>query len=325
MHNLDKFLFSDNKKVFLGDKVANSHSDTEISILSRWRQESSSFHIKTIDKFKFEFENKHQFEIQRAKLISTNDERFESDFKRIQENISLGKIQKGVAYNSFKLDLKFIPERSKLYNATSSPSHYVYGAWSDESGFLGVSPELLYTQKGNLAHTYAIAGTDKDATFKRDSIKPEHEFVVQGITESLENLGLNYKINSKDSIKFHDYSHKLTEIEIDNHLLMDSNRFLEIHPSPAISGYPQKSFKSIKSELDFENIPESKYYAGLYKINSKSIDKTIVMIRNVFWDKDILEIHAGCGVVGNSEYSKELEESHLKIKSVLDIIGIELI
>ncbi len=323
IHNLDKFLFSDNKKVFLGDKVGNDQSDAEISILSRWRQEQSSYHIKTIDKE--QSANNHHFETQYGKLVSNNDERFKTDFKSIQRNIQIGKIQKGVAYNSFKIEINFIPELSKLYNASTCPAHYAYGAWSDESGFIGISPELLYTQQDNLAHTYAIAGTDKAATFKRESIGPEHQLVVKGITESLDNLGFDYKINSKDEIQFHDYSHKLTEIEIDNHLLLDSKKFLEIHPSPAISGYPQSSFKQIKNQLDFENVSESKYYAGLYKIKSNKIDKTIVMIRNVFWDKNILEIHAGCGVVASSEYEKELEESHLKIKSVLDIIGIELI
>ncbi len=323
MHNLDKFLFCNKKKIFLGEKVSNKDSDTEISILSRWKQEQSVYQVKTESN---QIRNQNNLlPPQKGEALAYNDDRFREDFIKIKQKIENNEIKKGVIYNSLKLKMDFNPELTNLYNSQQCDSHYAYGAWNNKSGFLGISPELLYLMKGSKGITYAIAGTDKEARFTQESIASEHHLVVRGITESFDEMGVNYSVGQKSDLSFHNYSHKLTPIEFEKPLSQRSDEILNMHPTPAISGYPKKSFEKIKDELAFENICSSKYYAGLYKVKSEKVHKTIVMIRNVFWENGIVEIHAGCGIVKNSILEKELEESHMKIRSVLEVVGIELI
>ena len=93
-----------------------------------------------------------------------SNEMYLSQFESLKIEIKENKLKKGVPY-SFLKGNSHLTKMNKVYLLKSileskrQNYSYIYGFWEQDKGFIGTSPELLFTQSGKDIHTIALAGT----------------------------------------------------------------------------------------------------------------------------------------------------------------------
>ena len=203
--------------------------------------------------------------------------------------------------------------------------------FNDQASFLGCTPELLcHLEKKQRTYTIsseALAGTitrgineleDREKEHQlRNSQKDrlEHQIVVDGILEVLESYCCNIQYESQPSIKKQQHvQHLQTRIQADilhcTHSDIEDLIF-EIHPTPAVCGYPKTSAMDVIMEIeDFDR----GFYAGAIGIISHSEITLCVGIRSALYHKNQYWLWGGAGLVQNSEANKEYQEMNNKIQ-----------
>lgn len=208
---------------------------------------------------------------------------------------------------------------------------HLYGFWQNGEGLLGGTPELLFTYDFLTSpfqlKTCALAGTQgqkiSSIDFKKKNKEMmEHQFVIDGIRETLNDLG-KVNINHTEVLHFPRLTHLLTPIEID---LFQEESFENIvqtlHPTPALGAYPKKEGAAWLKAYQ-ELVPRERFGApvGLLLPFQKRA-KCVVGIRNVQWSKDGMAIGAGCGVIKESDAESEWNEINLKMNSIKELLGL---
>ena len=196
--------------------------------------------------------------------------------------------------------------------------------------FIGASPErLVQVEKGGIA-TDALAGSAprgssaaEDARFgntllRSDKDRREQKVVLDSMIRRLAALGVEASTSERPKLKrLSNVQHLYSEISgkvPDGLRLLD---FVEnLHPSPAVGGSPR--------EAACERIPHlERFDRGLYAgpigwINSKAEGEFFVAIRSALIDGDRARLYAGVGIVEGSVPEKELQETDLKFRALLE-------
>lgn len=326
MNNLDQFegcLVNVHDKYYLGTQNINGN----LSLSSFSRQAEANFikNFKITEVPNSSFSREKLPEILNKNLYS---DRFCSDFERAKYLIEKTSLEKIVVFNTLKLEFKdnlkvnnFLIKNSNVI----SDNHY-YAYWKDNSGTIGLSPELVFNREEKAYFTYAIAGTNKEllSLEQTDSkLLEEHNLVIDDISNKLKGLNLHFEVQKTNWKRFKSYYHLVTPIKILESSLGD-DFIKDFVPTAALGGYPINDFKKHREDLEFEKKLSFLNYGGVFHFNSSNFQKSIVIIRSIEWENNIAYIHAGCGVVSKSVLSEELAESLMKIDSVLEVFCNEL-
>lgn len=196
------------------------------------------------------------------------------------------------------------------------PFSYIYLFSSAATGtWVGVTPEILLTARGNSCSTMSLAGTRK-----WDSDEPWHEkeFEEQAIVTNY--IYGELKIAGAQEMEIHrvrDYPagpvrHLLTEFEF--YLYKKDRAYLlrNLHPTPAVSGFP------VLDALDFiaENeVHDRGYYAGFSGITGT--DLTLwVNLRCMQITRHGAFIYTGGGITEDSNPESEWIETENKAQTL---------
>lgn len=262
-------------------------------------------------------------------------ERFHEAFVNLKELLSKGELEKAVPYTFSKTPTQM--NAARLRNSLISGltllnprSGYIYGYWEGDSGILGVTPELLFhhtAQEPQRVKTMALAGTchpdDSPESFlKNEKERYEHQLVVQGIYQTLKELG-DIEIGDLQILKLPRLSHLLTPIEIHLHHSFQFDTLVRsLHPTPALGAVPRLKGRQWLEEFQ-QHTPRHYYGAPIgFRHPSAGLSSCYVGIRNVQWDSKGMRIGAGCGVIRDSTYEKEWKEIHLKINSIRGMLDL---
>ncbi|NGP86857.1 isochorismate synthase [Fodinibius halophilus] len=200
------------------------------------------------------------------------------------------------------------------------------------STFLGSSPERLGSFRSRLFLTEALAGsihrgqTESEDTqlgqhlAKSKKDQSEHNFVIKDIEERLIPFAIDFYRSPKPEIK------KLTNVQhlytpIRAHLEEEAevlNVIGQLHPTPAVGGYPWKDAAPYLDEL--ENFNRGWYASPIGWINSKGMGEFAVGIRSGLLTQKEAHFFAGCGIVADSNPAHEWEETNLKLKPMLSAL-----
>ncbi len=255
---------------------------------------------------------------------------FESKFEEIKEKILKEELIKAVPYLFETTKDKMNEEqlRSSLFHALNYTKQYpafIYGLFDDGTGFLGATPETLFTKENEQdpLKTMACAGT-YSSEIKNvvidNTLHLEHEVVVKGIVDALSPFG-QLKIKPFQSLKFAKLTHLVTPIEIN---LAEPLRFTRLvhalHPTPALGAYPKDE------GMFFLEQYQSKVSRGRFGAPAGFCHnfeaKCYVAIRNIQWDEKGMKMGAGCGIVKGSLLDKELLEIQLKLNAIKELLNI---
>lgn len=200
---------------------------------------------------------------------------------------------------------------------------------------IGVSPELLIRKQGAMITTNPLAGSiargktpqqdEANAQMLLHSAKDqfEHSLVVKSIAEVLEPYCKQLVIPDKPSlIATTNLWHLSTFIqaELHNPTLDVLEVALQLHPTPAVGGYPKQLVTHYINELETFN---RDLYAGLVGwSNAQGDGEWAVTIRCAECKANKLRLFAGAGIVEDSIAESELIETAVKFNTLLIALGI---
>lgn len=252
---------------------------------------------------------------------------FRESFEKIKEAMQSGKVTKAVpiCYQNGHLlgPESRINQYKKLtfLNALfeSQDNLIPYGQWSENKGFLGITPELFFNINNYQLSTMALAGTSAKETLQQDFLLDkkellEHEIVIKDITEKLKSFG-SCEVSQTYVAELPYLNHLKTDIKVQ--LNKDYN-FLELfkkmHPTSALGIYPNSDYWQEFIKLPNQALRNSFGAPWGFKLQDQIL--LIVGIRRIEWEENNIRIPAGCGVIFESEFEKEFAEIERKINSV---------
>jgi isochorismate synthase len=198
--------------------------------------------------------------------------------------------------------------------------------------FLGASPELLIARNGRRIWCHPLAGTvprgetartDADAQGRLAASakdRSEHRFVVDAIAATLRPLCDDLTVPDEPSlVAFRSVAHLGTRIE--GHL-KEPTTILELlerlHPTPAVGGTPRQL--ALATIAEGEPVRRG-YWAGpVGWVDGHGNGEWMIGIRSALLHTDgrTVTLHAGAGVVADSDPEAESVETDVKLSSVLE-------
>jgi isochorismate synthase EntC len=270
-------------------------------------------------------------------LAFTWDEPAETGFAGIWGRIQEGFQNRGllkavpVIFATSRGDLSTVSRRLKLLQKlVTLPSQLmVYGLWNESEGLIGASPELLFRRSPDgWIQTVALAGTaGKDDPMAPLKLKQdpkerfEHQLVVDDLKSALVTIG-DVEIGSTEVLELPSLYHLCTRVRVRPHQEIDFLSLVKrLHPTPALGVAPRAlGFSEMK--IWDESAETRARFGAPFGAYFEGGESCLVAIRNLQWQGDELRIGSGCGVVGESSFSREWNELKMKRESVKRMLGL---
>lgn len=226
------------------------------------------------------------------------------------------------AWRPSEADKQSLLENLITTSKNASSPGYVYAYWNSTEGFLGRTPELLFSRQGKRVNTMALAGTHwagKAIEIMNDpKEREEHQWVVEEILEKLSPFG-EFQAETLQTLKYGMMEHLYTPIA--GTLTRETpveELCRKLHPTPALGGYPQEQAWSWLRDQP-EACWRGDFGAPLVYQSDEEV-LALVLIRGLFWNSSESFIPCGCGIVAASQPESEWQELHKKKESVLQIL-----
>ncbi len=196
--------------------------------------------------------------------------------------------------------------------------------------FIGASPERLVKAEEGRLSTDALAGSAPRGQSARsdallgaellNSVKDrfEQRVVLDSICRRLEAMGVSIETDDQPRLKrLSNVQHLYNEIR---GMIPEGLGVLELvaqlHPSPAVGGSPRE--EACARIPEYERFERGLYAGPIGWVNSKLEGEFIVSIRSALVDGDRARLYAGVGIVTGSVPEKEIQETDLKFKALLE-------
>jgi len=273
------------------------------------------------------------------KKFLPSNEIFKSNVEKGLSYISSGILEKIVLSRGivvrFENKIKADQILKKLYNNNSAG--YVYAIDLLDYGFvLGVSPEMLVSKRESKISSNPLAGSRaRSEDTKKDNLLAEelkhskkdlqeHKIVVDDIIENLSKFCINIKYSKTPKlIKTNQLWHLSTYIEAN---VIDERKTVfdvaeQIHPTPAVCGMPK--LKSREKILEIEGYSRELFCGLVGWCDEYGNGDLAILIRGAKIKDNQIKIQAGAGIVKGSNSQDELRETGVKMKTILESIGLE--
>ena len=146
----------------------------------------------------------------------------------------------------------------------------------------------------------------------------EQKVVLDSICRRLEFLGTEIRLEKEPALKrLSNVQHLYNEVRgklLEGTSLLD---FVEqLHPSPAVGGSPRG--RACERISHYEGFSRGLYAGPIGWVDSNLEGEFLVAIRSALIDGDTARLYAGVGIVKGSIQEKELQETNLKFKALLE-------
>lgn len=313
-------------KICIGDLMQfNSNWNLETIptgyLISPWHnaeniyQIQGEFEILDIENL-ISFLEGQKLKLQDSNDISTTFDAFSKEVLSIQNQISLGKIEKAVASRVHVDEVNFnigsivnwykqllIQHETALVALVYTPN---FGLW------IGASPETLIQLNGNNLTTMSLAGTltnDDDKWTQKEKL--EQSVTSKFILETLNGFGTKASVETEiREIKSGTLRHLQSVFNVEILPQKIAEIVKEFSPTPAVAGYPkEKAIAWINQHEDFQR----ELFAGFWGPKVNSSLNLNVNLRCAKITKNQQLFYAGCGINSGSEVSKEWDETAAKM------------
>jgi len=217
------------------------------------------------------------------------------------------------------------------------PFCYIFAYRKSGSLFFGASPEKLIVVRNGWIETDGLAGSIKRGEKQSDDDKlqnellndkknlAEHAAVVSFIIGSVSKFSDEILYEKLPGIrKLKNIQHLWTPVRARLNNRDDLFSLIkELHPTPAVSGFPQEKAISLIQEIEKHT---RGFYAGVLGwIDIDYNAELAVGIRAALLKGFKLSAYAGCGIVDGSVAESEYEESLLKLNPITSLFEHEKI
>jgi isochorismate synthase len=203
---------------------------------------------------------------------------------------------------------------------------YVYLFHTKTTGtWIGSTPEILLSGKGENWRTIALAGTQPLIKGVLPMVWSEKNFLEQQlvadfIRQQLEAVGIKAGQNAPYAVKAGGLSHLRTDFDFaipDTEYIGDLLKLL--HPTPAVCGLPKKNAYWFITDNEGYN---RQYYSGfLGWLRPKGKTELYVNLRCMEAGEKILTLFAGSGLLPDSSVDEEWQETEEKMWTMKSIIN----
>lgn len=214
-----------------------------------------------------------------------------------------------------------------------NPSPYMYYLNKSIPIVVGSSPESFVKVKDGLVYTNPIAGTTKRGANKDEDMKnsqallndekerSEHSMLVdlgRNDIHRISKIGTSKITKLMEIEKYEHVMHIVSEVvgELKDNL-SPMSVIASLLPTGTVSGAPK--LRAIQRIYEAHPFKRGIYSGGVGYINCNHNLDFALAIRTMLIDDKQVNIEAGCGVVYDSIPEKELEETKLKAKSLLEV------
>jgi salicylate biosynthesis isochorismate synthase len=282
---------------------------------------------------------------ERPALVAVHEHSYE-DFRRnvedIRTAIAAGRCEKIVAARCSEVKLARAVEPATVLARLGRrhPDCYRFGYRADDAWFVGATPERLVTRTGDRVRTQALAGSiavparDGRATSEAEQTaaaallasgkdRGEQALVVQAIERVIGPLCSELHVPDQPEIRVLRYVLHL-ETPIAGVLRQPTHVLAlvaALHPTPAVGGVP--TGMALRWIAAREPQPRGWYAAPVGWFDRHGDGEFAVAIRSGLLAGTHAYLYAGAGIVMDSDSEAELEETRLKLETVLDALGVE--
>jgi menaquinone-specific isochorismate synthase len=200
-----------------------------------------------------------------------------------------------------------------------------YGYWNETSGFLGLTPEILFHKKGLVITSMAVAGTEKKTgsppRLQMDTkIKKEHQFVADELSKRWGELG-PVDQSPLQVLELPTLFHLLTNFRVQLKNEISPEKIVSLfHPTSAVGAIPHEKWRSLE---DIPGQKERGFYGAPVLFQLSELEHlALVALRQVQWDKNGMRLGAGGGILLESQQELEWDEVLAKIESVKKLLKI---
>jgi menaquinone-specific isochorismate synthase len=205
--------------------------------------------------------------------------------------------------------------------------------------FLGATPEMLL--KFQTCHNRLLLSSDAvagsigrsqsvgedidlgDRLLHSNKDLGEHEIVIKSICDCLQKLGAElHQIESPKLLKLSNVQHLYTPIaaELANTSWLTAFDVLEqLHPTAAVGGDPKAT--ALRLMCEWEACDRGWYAAPIGWVNGNGEGAFAVGIRSGYLSDNKARIYAGAGIVSDSQFDAELDETTIKFEALLQALA----
>jgi isochorismate synthase len=200
--------------------------------------------------------------------------------------------------------------------------------WQDAM-FVGATPERLVAKRGRELTSEALAGScgsfgPAAAAALRGSPKDlcEHEIVVRELCRALEPLCANVSAAAQPEVRtLRHVLHLHTPVTA---LLRQPLHVLELverlHPTPAVGGVPADA--AVDWIAREEPVRRGWYASPIGWFDADGDGRFVMALRSGVLSGQRAHLFAGAGIVRQSDATRELEETRLKLQSLFSALGV---
>jgi isochorismate synthase len=245
-------------------------------------------------------------------------------------DIAAGRFEKVVAARCARLtfstpiDLDAVLARL----ARHDPGCTLFAFGWDDALFVGATPERLVTRAGSLVQTEALAGSGGNSSpagaerlLASGKDLDEHALVVRELRRTLEPLCASVTGPCGPGVRtLRDVLHLHTPLSGLLHRPVHVLSLVErLHPTPAVGGVPTAA---ALTWIEREEPTKRGWYAspiGWFDANGDG--QFALALRSGLLTGRFAHVFAGAGIVSQSDPRSELEETRLKLRSLLAALG----
>jgi len=213
------------------------------------------------------------------------------------------------------------------------PDCYAFSfAWGGGPSFIGASPERLLRVRGGELETEALAGSIRrgrgaaedlalaGALLRSEKDLREHAAVVEDVRARLAALGVTAGPAATPGVRRlanvqHLHTRLAGALPARVHPL---DVAAALHPTPAVGGEPREGAGEVIRQL--EGFPRGLYAGALGWFDARGEGEFFVGIRSALVEGTTARVYAGAGLVAGSDPEKELAETDLKFKAMVEAI-----
>jgi len=202
---------------------------------------------------------------------------------------------------------------------------YVYLFHTPQTGtWIGSTPELLLSGKGNEWHTVALAGTQPLLNGKLPEIWDEKKRKEQQlVTDFVRDCLISFKICPEEKEAYTVQAGEIAHLKTDFRFLLPDNQNIGellnvLHPTPAVCGLPkEKAFQYINENEGYDR----RYYSGFVgRLDPDNQTDLYVNLRCMQIEDSRLLLYAGGGLLASSDLEEEWLEIEDKLLTMFRII-----
>lgn len=212
------------------------------------------------------------------------------------------------------------------------PGCFTFGWQEADATFVGATPELLVERRGRTVRSQPLAGSaprgegeDEDraigeALMASAKDRFEHEVVVDDIVDRLQSItGRVVAPATPTLLKMANVQHLATEVRGE---LAAHRSVIEVagalHPTPAVAGLPLTEALAVIKKA--ERIDRGWYSGGIGWTDGRGDGQIAVALRCALIRHDTSHLFAGAGIVAGSQPVREIEETRLKFRPLLNLL-----